>query len=160
MTVERRERGEAGIIKSKRHADAENGPRHSEHDCAVRRCKHNKAAGQYHIRKHQHAASAATVDDTPNGRAGECGNQQGAGKGAEHPRSRHADAGADRFGENCRQIVARRPSERLRDPERGDNKAARADGPGLLVSVSQTDSSIRLQSSGGQTESRAATRGV
>ena len=32
MTIERGERGEAGIIKSKRHADAENGPRNSKHD--------------------------------------------------------------------------------------------------------------------------------
>ena len=49
MTVERRECGEAGVVKSKRHADAENGPGNGEQHNAVCRCEHNEAAGQYDV---------------------------------------------------------------------------------------------------------------
>jgi hypothetical protein len=115
--VEPGEGGESRIIKAHRHTDAERRPGQSQSEKSLRDTEQDEPRRQDQIRERQHAATAAIVDRTADGRPQHRRQQQRTREQAEHSRARHTETVRDRISQDRRQVIARSPGERLRCPK-------------------------------------------
>ena len=111
--VEPSQRGKGSVVKPHRHADPQQEPSNDEPHDSLRHAERRKTSGEHEVREGQHGAAAMPVDQRPDIGADRGGEQQGRREDAEEHPGRQAEAGGDRRAEDRRQVIARRPGERL-----------------------------------------------
>ena len=120
--IEPGQRREGRVVEPHCHADAEHNPGGRQSDHALRQPEQREAGGQHDIRGDQHGAPAMPVDQRSDIGRSRRGQQQRRREQAEKQGRRNAKRRRDRRAQYCRQIKARRPGQRLRRPEPGDDE--------------------------------------